>query len=90
MAANIKGLRMISEIGNAGSPDTVLRCFGYVTNDDAATVQTANYFLNTFFQFRKGDIIMACMDVDGTAVLKSYIVSAVSATAATLTLQTVV
>jgi hypothetical protein len=88
MAANIKGLRMISEIGNAGIPELVLRKFGYVTNDDAATVQTANYFLNTFFQFRKGDQIDVSMDVDAAVVYKSYVVSAVSATAATLTLQT--
>jgi hypothetical protein len=78
MAYNQKGLAVVNPGGVAGAVgvEETKRVLSYHTNDDAATVQTANYF-PAAAQLRKGDIILAGLDVDGaTPVGKMYIVTA--------------
>lgn len=47
----------------------------YVTNDDAATVETAGYFNALAGRLKVGDQIDCSLDIDGTPALRSYIVS---------------
>ncbi len=60
----------------------------YATDDSAATVETSGYFNSGATLFSKGDIIDARMDIGGTPVRKGYVVTAASATAVTIALQT--
>jgi predicted Zn-dependent protease len=96
LATSMKGLFLLSALGitvsaGAGSPEETKRVWTFHTQDDAATVQTANYFFDAAFvtRFRKGDIIMAVMDVDGTPVFKQYVVTVANSTTCTIVLQTV-
>ncbi|MBL4837660.1 MAG: hypothetical protein JKY34_08775 [Kordiimonadaceae bacterium] len=68
--------------GNPGS-----RVFRYQTDDTAVVVEGANYFDAAQKLLTVGDAIMASMDLDGTPVLKNYIVTAAAAGAVTVGLQ---
>ena len=62
---------------------------GFGTPDAAATVETSGYFNAARGRLAKGDIIMAAMVIDGTPVLKNYVVTAVPASGnVTIALQT--
>jgi hypothetical protein len=90
MAYSLKGLSIVATAGVAGlaGVEETKRILAYHTNDDAATVQTAAYFPVTAL-LRKGDVIMAAMDVDITPVLKIYVVTvAPVGVAPTIALQT--
>ncbi len=53
----------------------------YATDDSAAVVEAANYFLPLFAKgLQKGDIIDAVAAVSGTPVRKAYVVTGASAT----------
>lgn len=90
MAFDIKGWQRGHMIGVVGSGQySVKYKHFYVTNDDAATIQAANYFNPLAAQVSKGDLFEVSIDVDGTAVTKSYVVSSANgATTVTLALQT--
>lgn len=85
MAFDIKGYARIDAcvaVGTgAGSVRSLIR---YATNDDAATVEAANYFNALVAQVAIGDVIIASLDLDGTPLAKMYVVTAVSATAVTI------
>lgn len=59
--------------------------FSYLTNDDAAAVQTSGYFNDAGPRLTKGDVILASLDLDGTPEARAYLVSAATATTATIT-----
>jgi hypothetical protein len=61
--------------------------FQYVTDDNLAAVETAGYFTTELL--KKGDVILASLDMDGTPKLVIYLVSAVSSGVATITQNTV-
>ena len=48
------------------------------SNDLAATIEAASYLNAAAGMLRKGDVIMASLDNDGTPVGKDYIVTAIS------------
>ncbi len=74
-----------------GAPGTMLSQWGYVTADTAATVETAGYFNaangGAVVNVVKGDIIDAVMNIGGTPVMKSYIVTAAGPSSVTIALQ---
>ena len=86
MAFNQKGMYVVSAVGSVGvGADSTKKLHTYHhATDDAATVETAGYFNSWWRQLTKGDIILAALALDGTAVLKSYLVTASSATAVTI------
>lgn len=89
MAFALTGLKCISHLGSIGTGSgSVKKLFSYVTNDDAATVQAAGYFNSVAAQFSVGDVIIASLDLDGSPLMKNYVVTAASATAVTIALQT--
>lgn len=55
--------------------------FHYVSNDDATAVETANYFNQACetANLKKGDVVIASLDLDGTPAIKTYMVSDISA-----------
>lgn len=59
-----------------GSQKSVL---AYATNDTSGTVEGANYFDGAADLLVAGDLILASMDIDGTAATKQYVVKSVSA-----------
>lgn len=88
MAFLALGLKRITHVGAVGTGAGSVRSFwAYITEDDAAAVETSGYF-NAFQaaggDMRKGDVIMASLNVDATAALKFYLVSAVTQSAVTL------
>ncbi len=89
MAFDRKGLFRVSHLGSVGTgAGSVKSLHTFHTNDDAATVETAGYFNDQVKQFALGDIILAVLDLDGTMVMKSYVVSALTATVVTITVGT--
>ncbi|MCE7026424.1 hypothetical protein [Jiella avicenniae] len=59
------------------------------TSADAATVEAAGYFNALAYDMKKGDIITARIDMEGTPKLKMYIVTARTSTTVTVAKQTV-
>ncbi len=86
MAYSADGFRTLDYIGtvSAGTPGTNTKILGYVTNDDAATVETANYFLPVYQRLSKGDQIQATLSISGTPVGRMYVVTASSSTTVTI------
>jgi hypothetical protein len=87
MAFNAKGFKTISHMGtpdaNAGAGTN--RAFhSYITNDDAATVETSAYFNAYAGRLKKGDVIMASLANSGTAALRFYVVAGVAAGVVTI------
>jgi hypothetical protein len=90
MAFNANGIRRIDYLPNpAGTAGENRSLWGYLTNDDTAAVETAGYFTSHYPYMKKGDIIMCSLDLDGTAMLRNYIVSASSSSAVSITAQDV-
>ena len=60
--------------------------FHYTTNDNATAVAAANYFDDAIddVNLTRGDIILAALDMDGTEVLKMYLVSDITSGAVTV------
>lgn len=75
-AAGMKRLTHIGAIGTGGA--SVRSLWSYVTNDDAATLETANYFDEFLSEFRLGDQIIASIDLDGTPTIRVYVVTSVT------------
>lgn len=79
---------------NEGTPLTtgaggVLSTWHLVSNDAAAAVEASNYLDDAADALNVGDIIFAALDIDGSPVLKNYIVTAISgAGAVTIAVQT--
>jgi hypothetical protein len=77
MTYNAKGFKTITHIGTAdttGAAGTNNCLHGYVSNDDAATVETANYF-DTLLdppRVKTGDLLLASLDIDGTPTIGFY------------------
>jgi len=73
------GLKRITHVGAIGTGGGSVRSlWAYLTNDDSATVETANYFDDVISEMKKGDIIFASLDIDGTPTLRQYVVDGVT------------
>lgn len=59
------------------------------TDDDAPTVETAGYFNSLATVMKKGEKIVARLDLDGTPAFREYIVSANDGTTVTITRENV-
>lgn len=82
MAFNIKGWQRIGPIGTYGTGAGATKYkHGYVTEDDAAAVQTAGYFNSLSGQLNKGDQIDVTLDVDATPVRRDYVVTSANGAA---------
>ena len=80
MAFSAYGFKTITHIGSvAGVAGTNRSLHAYVTNDDAAAVETGGYFNSLSKRLQVGDIILVSLDMDGTPALRSYVVSSNSA-----------
>lgn len=82
MSFNRKGFITVTYIGTPdadGAAGSNVCLHAYVTNDDKAGVETSGYFNSLASRLKKGDIIMISLDNDGTAALRNYVVSSVSA-----------
>lgn len=74
MAYDATGLKKIADGGALGTaPNNVISIWHYATND-ADTVVEANAYFDTT-AMKKGDIVHASLDIDGTPEYKCYIVS---------------
>lgn len=79
MSFNANGMKRLTHIGAIGTGGTSVRSFwSYITNDDAATLETANYFDDFLAEFRVGDQIIASIDLDGTPTIRVYVVTSVT------------
>lgn len=87
MAFDVNGFRTLSHIGTVttSTPGSNRNFHAYVTNDDAAAVETGNYFLALWERLKVGDQIHCSLDMDGTPAGKSYVVSASSSTTVSIT-----
>ena len=63
-----------------------LQSWDFATTDDAATVETAHFFDPLVAEMNVGDVIQARLDLDGTPLLRNYLVSANDGTHVTVTL----
>lgn len=80
MAFIEKGFRTLDFIGSIdGAAGANTKIHGYVTNDDTAAIETANYFDAMAARVRKGDIIWCVLGINGTAMLRNYVVASVTA-----------
>ena len=69
-----KGLIAFNEGGADGSgASSVKSLYHYVTNDADTVVEADGYFDST--GLKKGDIVIASLDLDGTPEVKVYVVS---------------
>lgn len=74
MAFAATGLRKVTEGGALGTgPGNVQSVYYYITND-ADTVVEANAYFDTT-DMKKGDVVHATVDIDGTPEYKCYVVS---------------
>ena len=88
MAFNEKGFKTITHIGTpstTGAVGTNRSLHAYVTNDDAAAVETGSYFDSYATRVKAGDIIMVSLDIDGTPAQRTYVVASVTAGVVTIT-----
>lgn len=92
MAFNIAGWQRGRRMGVVGTGQYSVKYeHTYVTADDAATIQAANYFNPLSGQLSNGDILHASLLIGGANVMKSYVVtSANGAATVTIALQTTV
>ena len=90
MAFTVNSIRRIDYIphmdGTAGENRSI---WAYLTNDDTSAIETAGYFNSHYQYLKKGDIIFASIDLDGTPLLRNYIVAASSSSGVTITKQSV-
>lgn len=67
------GLQIIMPLGSLGG--VTRHKYGYITNDDAAAVETSGYF-NAFAAFiNTGDQVDVSGDIDGTPFMRSYLLT---------------
>lgn len=86
MAFVVSGFKTITHIGSVdGAAGANRSMHGYVTNDDAAAVEAANYFLSIHARLKVGDQIHCSLDMDGTPIGRSYVVTASASTGVTVT-----
>lgn len=86
MAFNDYGWRTITHLGSPdGSAGSNRALHSYVTNDDAAAIETANYFNAKAAQCKTGDVLLAGFDLDGTEGCRMYMLT-VAAGVVSLTL----
>lgn len=79
MAFNAYGFKTITHTGSVdGSAGSNRALHAYVTNDDQAGVETANYFDAVIKRLKVGDVIMVSWDMDGTPGGAFYAVSSVT------------
>jgi hypothetical protein len=90
MAFDLKGWRRGPDMGAIGfGAGSMKSKHFYVTNDDAATIQTANYFNPLAAQVSRGDVFEVSVNIATAPVSKSYVVtSAQGAAVVTVALQT--
>lgn len=89
MAYNADGLQVFADNSTIGTGSgSIVRGFFYATNDAASVVEASGYFNALADDLNKGDVILATMDRDGTAVAKHYVVTATTATTVTVGLFT--
>ncbi|MEO4045235.1 hypothetical protein AAFN47_26890 [Hoeflea sp. CAU 1731] len=87
---NLKGFKTITHIGTTtGAAGSNRALHAYLTNDDAAAVETSDYFNDLSDRLKVGDIILASLDLDGSPALKNYIVTDITSGAVTIAAQTV-
>lgn len=73
MTFAILGFKSLDYLGSAAtSPNTRNFWHTYVSNDDDATIETANYFDSIIGRLRHGDVMTVLGDVDGTAFKRDY------------------
>jgi hypothetical protein len=77
MAYDAKGLKLISVGGAIGSgAGSVKNVYHYATNDTDTVVEGNGYFDGVAGDpLNAGDIIIASLDIDGTAEVKMYVVA---------------
>lgn len=83
MTFHFGGWRTIGPMGipSATAVPGETRCLHtFVSNDDRAAIETANYFdsLLTYTQVKKGDLLLVSYDVDGSEGQKMYVLDVVS------------
>lgn len=79
MAFSTFGFKTITHIGSAaGAAGSNRSLHAYVTNDDAAAVETTSYFDGIAERLKVGDIIMVSLDMDGTPAGRNYVVSGIT------------
>lgn len=77
MSFNKKQLICIQNFPGESDSATPKRQYAYVTNDDKTAVEANAYFDGILDNgLNIGDVITAIMDLDGTPLLKHYIVTA--------------
>lgn len=81
MAFQARGLRCIGPGGALDDAQPHSGLWHYITNDAAAAVEAGGYFNSATQRLKKGDIIWASLDIDGTPALKSYIVTSATGAA---------
>lgn len=87
MAFDVNGFRTMGHIGliDPSKAGTMRNQHAYVTNDDAAAVETSNYFLELAARLKVGDQIFCSLDLDGTPAGRIYVVAAVNTTTVSIT-----
>lgn len=76
MAFNTYGFKTLSHIGTIdGSAGTMRSLHGYVTNDDAAAVETSGYFDTVAARVKSGDQLQVSLDLDGTPSIRTYVMT---------------
>lgn len=84
MTFHAMGFRTLGVMGlpsATASPGSARQFHTFVTNDDKAAIETANYFdalLTPAGKVIKGDILVASFDADGTEGVKMYVIDIVS------------
>lgn len=89
MAFNARGLQIDRPAGSTGAgPDKFLFRGTYITEDAKAAVEAAGYFNDAWKRLRKNTILTVVSSSAGTPKVSTYIVTASSASAVTIVLQT--
>lgn len=90
MAFYANGFKTITHMGTPDATAGSQRCLhSYVTNDDTAAVITTNYFLSIYTRLKPGDIILMSLDLDGTIMHRTYVVTVSSAASVVIAAQNV-
>lgn len=90
MALYKDGFRTLGHIGSvdvsvAGSNRNL---HVYITNDDAAALETSDYFLGIYNRLKVGDVLIASIDLDGSRNVRMYVFDTVSSAGVTLVRET--
>lgn len=81
MAYSAYGFKTLSHIGSvAGAAGTNNALHVYVTNDDAAAVETSGYFNSIASRIKTGDVLIASLDKDGDPACRVYVMINTSGT----------